>query len=188
MEQNEAELTRLDSQAGDGDLGISMARGAAAIRALPPGSFANPGEALRQLGECLRRAIGGSSGPFYASALLRAARRLGEAPGPSDWAEAFTLAVDAIGELGGARPGDRTMLDALHPAAEAFRSTLEAGQPPTAAWEAALRAAEAGAESTSGMRPRLGRASYLGDRALGVPDAGAAAAVIWLRALSAFVR
>ncbi|MBC9176105.1 DAK2 domain-containing protein, partial [Roseomonas ludipueritiae] len=52
----------------------------------------------------------------------------------------------------------------------------------------AVRAAEAGAEATAAMRPRLGRASYLGDRAIGVPDAGAAAAVIWLRALSPFVR
>ncbi|MFD1107854.1 dihydroxyacetone kinase family protein [Pseudoroseomonas ludipueritiae] len=188
LEQNEAELTRLDSQAGDGDLGISMARGAAAIRALPPVSFAHPEEALRQLGECLRRAIGGSSGPFYATALLRAARRLGPAPGAADWAEAFSQAVQAIGELGGARPGDRTMLDALHPAAEAFQATLARGEPAATAWSAAVRAAEAGAEATAAMRPRLGRASYLGDRAIGVPDAGAAAAVIWLRALSPFVR
>ncbi|RKK03676.1 DAK2 domain-containing protein, partial [Teichococcus wenyumeiae] len=56
------------------------------------------------------------------------------------------------------------------------------------AWGAAVRAAEAGAEATTTMRPRLGRASYLGDRALGAPDAGAAAAVIWLRALSPFVK
>ncbi|RKJ97597.1 dihydroxyacetone kinase subunit DhaK, partial [Teichococcus wenyumeiae] len=138
MEQNEAELTRLDSQAGDGDLGISMARGAAAIRALPPGSFAHPEEALRQLGDCLRRAIGGSSGPFYATALLRAARRLGQAPRAADWAEAFSQAVQAIGDLGGARPGDRTMLDALHPAAEAFQAALKRGEPAATAWGAAV--------------------------------------------------
>jgi dihydroxyacetone kinase len=188
MEQNEAELTRLDSQAGDGDLGISMARGAAAIRALPPGSFADPEEALRQLGECLRRAIGGSSGPFYATALLRAARRLGPAPGISDWADAFSQAVQAIGELGGARPGDRTMLDALHPAAEAFQAALARGEAASVAWGAAVRAAEAGLEATTAMRPRLGRASYLGDRAIGAPDAGAAAVAIWMRALSPFVK
>ncbi|MFC7555080.1 DAK2 domain-containing protein [Pseudoroseomonas wenyumeiae] len=139
-----------------------MARGAAAIRALPPGSFAHPEEALRQLGDCLRRAIGGSSGPFYATALLRAARRLGPTPGVADWAEAFSQAVQAIGDLGGARPGDRTMLDALHPAAEAFHAALERGEPAATAWGAAVRAAEAGAEATATMRPRLGRASYLG--------------------------
>jgi dihydroxyacetone kinase len=75
------------------------------------------------------------------------------------------------------------MLDALHPAAEAFHAALAAGTAPAQAWAAALAAAEQGAEATRTMPPRLGRASYLGDRALGVPDAGAAAAVVWLRAL-----
>ncbi|KAA2211819.1 dihydroxyacetone kinase family protein [Teichococcus oryzae] len=183
LERQEAELTKLDSQAGDGDLGISMARGAAAIRALPDGAFATPAVALRQLGETLRRAIGGSSGPFYATALLRAARQLGDAPSAKDWAEAFAQAVAAIGELGGARPGDRTMLDALHPAAEAFSRAAAAGQSLHAAWAAAIQAATEGADATRSMRPRLGRAAYLGDRAMGVPDAGAAAAVVWMRAL-----
>ncbi|GAV32439.1 PTS-dependent dihydroxyacetone kinase, ADP-binding subunit DhaL [Roseomonas sp. TAS13] len=77
------------------------------------------------------------------------------------------------------------MLDALHPAAEAFQAELEAGRPAPEAWAAAVRAAGDGAERTARMRPRLGRASYLGERALGVPDAGAAAAVVWLRALAA---
>jgi dihydroxyacetone kinase len=184
LERQEAELTRLDSQAGDGDLGISMARGAAAIRALPDGAFATPSVALQQLGEALRRAIGGSSGPFYATALLRAARHLPDSPAAPDWAQAFAQAVAAIGALGGARPGDRTMLDALHPAAEAFSRAVSGGQALPAAWAEAVRAAEAGAEATRGMRPRLGRAAYLGERALGVPDAGAVAALVWMRALS----
>jgi dihydroxyacetone kinase len=91
--------------------------------------------------------------------------------------------VDAIAELGGAKLGDRTMLDALRPAAEAFDRALEAERVPAAAWKEAVQAARAGAEATAAMRPRLGRASYLGDRALGTPDAGAAAAVIWLEAI-----
>ena len=184
VEAAEAELTALDSRAGDGDLGISLARGAAAIRALPEGAFADAPEALARIGGALRRAIAGSSGPFYATALLRAARGLPPEPGPADWAAAFRRGVEAIAELGGARPGDRTMLDALHPAAEAFRTELEAGSPASVAWATAIHAAEEGAEATVRMRPRLGRASYLGERALGVPDAGAAAAVVWLRALA----
>ncbi|APT56104.1 dihydroxyacetone kinase [Roseomonas gilardii] len=184
VEAAEAELTALDSRAGDGDLGISLARGAAAIRALPETAFADAPEALARIGGALRRAIAGSSGPFYATALLRAARDLPPEPGPADWAAAFRRGVEAIAELGGAKPGDRTMLDALHPAAEAFRAELEAGRPASVAWAAAVRAAEEGAEATVRMRPRLGRASYLGERALGVPDAGAAAAVVWLRALA----
>jgi dihydroxyacetone kinase len=140
------------------------------------------------MGNALRRSIGGSSGPFYATALLRAARHLAErAPDATAWAEAFDAAVDAVAELGGARPGDRTMLDALRPAADAFARALKAGKSPTDAWAECVREAEQGAEATARMQPRLGRASYLGERALGVPDAGAAAVVVWLKALTPYL-
>ncbi|MCP3098046.1 dihydroxyacetone kinase subunit DhaK [Myxococcus sp. K15C18031901] len=188
FEASEARLTELDSAAGDGDLGISLSRGAAAIRALPEDAWTAPAQALTAVGQALRRAIGGSSGPFYATALLRAARRLSEGePTASAWADAFVLAVDAIAELGGARPGDRTMLDALRPAAGAFARELASGRPTADAWAIAVREGEQGAEATARMTPRLGRASYLGARAVGVPDAGAAAVVVWLKALTPFV-
>ncbi|RAI57789.1 dihydroxyacetone kinase family protein [Roseicella frigidaeris] len=186
LEAAEARLTELDSAAGDGDLGLSMTRGAAAIRALPDGAWQDARSALAAMGEALRRAIAGSSGPFYATALLRAARSLpeGAPPQPADWARAFEAAVAAIAELGGAKPGDRTMLDALQPAAAGFAAALAGGSPPAVAWVAAVRAAREGAAATAGMRPRLGRASYLGDRTLGTPDAGAAAAVVWLEQIA----
>ena len=185
FEQSEPRLTALDSAAGDGDLGLSLVRGAEAIRALPEDAWTSPARALTAIGNALRRSIGGSSGPFYATALLRAARRLAE--GPADaaaWAEAFDLAVTAVSELGGARPGDRTMLDALRPAADAFAKAVRDGQGAREAWASAVHAAEAGADATSRMQPRLGRASYLGARAVGVPDAGAAAVVVWMKALT----
>jgi dihydroxyacetone kinase len=172
LEAAEPRLTELDAAAGDGDLGISMARGAAAIRALPDGAWADPPTALAALGEALRRALGGSSGPFYAAGLLRAARAMQEG---GDWPAAFRAGIAALAELGGAKPGDRTMLDALAPAAEALSGHGLA---------AAAEAAERGAEATAAMTPRLGRASYLGARAVGLPDAGAAAVAIWLRALA----
>ncbi|NVJ08584.1 dihydroxyacetone kinase subunit DhaK [Myxococcus sp. AM001] len=185
FELSEPRLTALDSAAGDGDLGLSLVRGAEAIRALPEDAWTRPGRALTALGNAFRRSIGGSSGPFYATALLRAARRLAEGPADaSAWAEAFDLAVSAVSELGGARPGDRTMLDALRPAADAFAKAVRGGQGAREAWASAVQAAEAGAEATSRMQPRLGRASYLGARAVGVPDAGAAAVVVWMKALT----
>ncbi|NOG70640.1 dihydroxyacetone kinase family protein [Roseicella sp. DB1501] len=185
LERAEPRLTELDSAAGDGDLGLSMTRGAAAIRALPDGAWRDARGALTAMGEALRRAIAGSSGPFYATALLRAARSLPEgAPQPADWARALEAAVAAIAELGGAKPGDRTMLDALQPAAAAFAKGLAAGQAPQPAWAAAVQAAQDGAAATAQMRPRLGRASYLGDRAIGTPDAGAAAIVTWLEGIA----
>jgi ATP-dependent dihydroxyacetone kinase len=178
-------LTELDSRAGDGDLGISMARGAEAIRALPDTAWATPATALTAIGEAMRRAIGGSSGPFYATALVRAARHLeGSAPAPTAWAEAFAHAVGAVTELGGARRGDRTMVDALDPAAEAFSSALQSGTPVAEAWAVALQAAEDGTAATAAMHPRLGRAAYLGERALGSPDAGASAVLVWMRAIA----
>ncbi|NKC34637.1 DAK2 domain-containing protein [Falsiroseomonas selenitidurans] len=149
---------------------------------MPEAAFATPEAALAAMAGALRRAIAGSSGPFYATALLAASQALhGQAaPGRAAWATAFRAAVAAIGELGGARPGDRTMLDALHPAAEAF-ATAEG--PVAAAWAAAEAAAEEGAAATATMPPRRGRAAYLGDRALGVPDAGASAVLVWMRAI-----
>jgi len=184
LDAQEARLTELDSAAGDGDLGISMARAAAALRALPEEAWTDPVTALTRMGEALRRAIGGSSGPFYATALLRAARSLPEgAPSATDWSRAFAAAVEAIMELGGARPGDRTMVDALHPAAETLARSLAEGRQPAQAWAEAVQAARSGAEATAGMHPRLGRAAYLGGRSLGIPDAGAVAVAIWLEAL-----
>ncbi|MBL8581226.1 MAG: dihydroxyacetone kinase subunit DhaK [Rhizobiaceae bacterium] len=181
----ETELTELDAKAGDGDLGASMARAAEAIRALPEHAWNAPAHALTEVGNALRRAIGGSSGPFYATALLRASRALtGTGAAPEDLAKAFDAAVAAISELGGARRGDRTMVDALAPASAAFRSAIAAGLSPAKALSAAADAANAGAEETRSMRPRLGRASYLGERAVGVPDGGAVAAAIWLRAIA----
>jgi dihydroxyacetone kinase len=185
LEAVEPLLTDLDSKAGDGDLGLSMTRGAEAIRALGEGAWADPPTALAAIGDALRRAIGGSSGPFYATALLRAARALPAMPTPADWAKGFRAGVEALAELGGAKRGDRTMLDALLPAIDAFEASLRRGEGAAIALQAAAAAADAGAAATAAMRPRLGRSSYLGDRVIGIQDGGARAVAIWLRALAA---
>ena len=185
LEAAEPLLTDLDSKAGDGDLGHSMTRGADAIRALGEGAWADPPTALTGIGDALRRAIGGSSGPFCATALLRAARTLPAMPTPADWAKGFRAGVEALAELGGAKRGDRTMLDALLPATDAFEASLARGEGAFLALQASAAAAEAGAAATAAMRPRLGRASYLGERAIGIEDGGARAVAIWLRALAA---
>jgi dihydroxyacetone kinase len=181
----EAVLTDLDTKAGDGDLGASMRRAAEAMLAVPASALSAPDKALAALGMALRRAIAGSSGPFYATALLRAARILADhpSPTPAHWADALAGAAAAIGELGGAKPGDRTMLDALVPAADAFKRSLESGLDAGRAWTAAVDAAQAGAQATAHMTPRAGRASYLGARAIGSPDGGAIAVACWLKAL-----
>lgn len=186
LDAAEPELTALDARAGDGDLGASMQRGAAAIRALPPSACNSPASLLVALGEALRKAIAGSSGPFYATALLRAAATLEGKPVPSasDWMAAYAAAVSAVAELGGARPGDRTMLDALEPARRAWQQGLEAGAAGRRQLAEAAQAAADGAAATAEMVPSLGRAAYLGRRAVGAPDGGAQAVAIWLAAIA----
>jgi ATP-dependent dihydroxyacetone kinase len=175
LEAAEAELSDLDSKAGDGDLGASMVRGANAIRELSSASYSTPSRFLTDLGSSVRRAIAGSSGPFYATALVRAARQLQgqDNPAEADWRRAFAAAIEAISELGGAKRGDRTMLDALYPALDAW----------SAGFAAAALAAREGAMATENLKPKVGRASYLGDRALGIPDGGATAVAIWMDAI-----
>lgn len=169
-------LTEMDQKVGDGDLGMSMARGASSIlhELDTYTSEAAPAVVLRRMSATVRRVVGGTSGPFYAVMLLRAAASLDR--DPTDWAAAFTAAVDGVVELGGAQLGDRTMVDALRPAADAM--AIEG-----ATVDAAVAAAERGAEATAAMRPRLGRSSYLGDRVLGQVDPGAHAVVLWLTAI-----
>lgn len=187
--QNEARLTELDALAGDGDLGASMHRAADAAAALRVEALGTAPQALAALGASLRRAIAGSSGPFYATALLRASRILADTPEPTpqQWARAWRGAIEAISELGGAKAGDRTMLDALVPAVDAFEEALKKGHAAQQAFGAAIAAAEHGAQATAHMHPRVGRASYLGKRAIGSPDGGAVAVVCWLAALKPHV-
>ncbi|GAA1607005.1 dihydroxyacetone kinase family protein [Kribbella hippodromi] len=172
----EDELTRLDQLVGDGDLGLSLARGARAVledKAQYDGS--DDAAVLRGIAGTVRRVVGGTSGPLYAALVLRIA---GTLDAGESWPVAFDAGVRAIAELGGARIGDRTMLDALIPAADALR-TGRLGD--------AVIAARAGTESTADIQAARGRSSYLGDRVLGIVDPGARAVVIQLEAVRATV-
>ncbi len=180
----EPQLTALDQAVGDGDLGISLARGAAAmLDDIAHYDFDNPAAAMASIAVTLRRALGGTSGPLYAVFLLRGATRLAEADGLAAWAAALDTGWRAIGELGDARPGDRTMLDAMAPAAAALSEAAAAGATPASALRSAASAATAGVEATRTMTPRRGRSSYLADRVGDIPDPGAEAVAIWLAAI-----
>jgi dihydroxyacetone kinase len=158
-----------------------------------------PVAVLRATSATLRRSVGGTSGPLYAIMLLRAAAALelalddAAASGtagaePRAWAAALQAGVDGIRAVGGAEVGDRTMVDALSPAAEAFGQALEAGEPWSDALDTAADAAAAGATATADVRARLGRSAYLGDRVLGHPDPGAQAVALWLSAVATSLR
>ena len=180
----EPELTELDRMAGDGDLGVNMARAAKAVEEeLPLYPVEDVGALLKALGNTLRREMGGSSGPLYGAMFLRAGSVLERSAttGWQEWIEALDEGCRAIGELGGAKAGDRTMLDAIVPFVERLRRDAVQDISPEGLIEA-IEAAERGAQATAQMSPRLGRSSYLGDRVLGQVDPGARAVAIWLGA------
>jgi dihydroxyacetone kinase len=181
----EDELTEMDRVTGDGDLGASMTR---AARAVLDAANSYPLDdipaTMKSLGHLLGRELGGSSGPLYAVLFLRCGSVL-EVAGPTglaQWVEALDQGCQAISELGGAKPGDRTMLDALDPFVKTLRQNIGV-KATSELLLAAVEASERGVEATAQMKPRMGRSSYLGDRVLGHPDPGAKAISIWLRAV-----
>jgi dihydroxyacetone kinase-like protein len=181
-------LTQLDAAIGDGDHGTNMRRGFDAVsKALAgQGDGTPPGRLLILAGKTLVATVGGASGPLWGSALRRAGRALGDAESfdGNQLALMLDAAIEGVVELGAASPGDKTMVDALAPAARAMHDALDSGASLEEAVQAAAEAARAGAESTVPMQARKGRASYLGERSIGHQDPGATSASIILAALS----
>jgi dihydroxyacetone kinase-like protein len=184
-------LTQLDAAIGDGDHGINMTRGFDAVsKALAAqGPDTAPGQLLVLAGKTLVSTVGGASGPLWGSAFRAAGRSLGAADGFDG--EALAGALDAglaaVVDLGAAAPGDKTMVDALAPAAATLRERISDGASIAEAVAAAAEAAEAGALATVPMQARKGRASYLGERSIGHQDPGATSAALIMRALQAAV-
>jgi triose/dihydroxyacetone kinase / FAD-AMP lyase (cyclizing) len=179
----EGELTEMDRVTGDGDLGASMARAAKAVLdAASSYPLDDTPATIKALGHLLGRELGGSSGPLYAVLFLRCGSVLEAtgATGLARWVEALDQGCQAISELGGAKPGDRTMLDALDPFVKTLRQDIGVKATPELLL-VAVEASERGVEATAQMKPRMGRSSYLGDRVLGHPDPGAKAISLWLR-------
>lgn len=179
-------LTELDAARGDADHGVNMERGFRAIAdRLHAHAPTSSGQALLDAAGVLRKTMGGTTGPLWAVALRRAGKTLGTThpASPTDLANALLGAGVAISEVGGAQEGDNTMLDALLPAARAMADALAHGQDLPTALTRATDAAQAGAADTADRVATKGRASYLGERAIGQPDPGATSAAIVVAAL-----
>lgn len=187
MEAHKDELTELDQPIGDSDHGINMARGFAAVHELLPSlADASAADTLKKAGSTLVSKVGGSSGPLYGTLFRKVGVALKGADGITAEALAHGLerGIAGIEELGGAKPGDKTMLDAMQPALEALSSAAEKGAALPAALEAAAQAAEKGAEATVPLQARKGRASYLGERSVGHKDPGAASFALLVRTIA----
>ncbi|MER5601221.1 dihydroxyacetone kinase subunit DhaL [Streptomyces sp. NPDC002265] len=169
-------LTALDSPIGDADHGSNLRRGFAAVTAtLEKEAPQTPGAVLTLAGRQLISTVGGASGPLYGTLLRRTGKALGEAAEVDEeqFAVALRAGVDAVMALGGAAPGDKTMVDALVPAVDALAE----------GFGAARTAAEQGAEATVPLQARKGRASYLGERSIGHQDPGATSSALLIAAL-----
>ena len=184
MEENRRQLTKLDSEIGDGDHGNNMNRGfQAALERLENADPATPADVLKAVSMALISKVGGAAGPLYGTAFLRASSALGdkEEVSAEDAAEALEAALGGIKQRGKAEVGDKTIVDALQPAVEAAREAADGGSV-AGVLRAAAGAAEEGAEATVPIRARRGRASYLGARAEGHQDPGATSTYMLLDA------
>lgn len=183
----EAYLTELDQQMGDGDLGITLSKiGAALVEFVDSTPVdGDLGKFLGKAGAAANRAGSSSFGTLLATAFMRAGKTLGakDEVTAAELAAMFAAADAGVQERGKAQLGDKTVVDALHPASEAFGAALRAGQSAREAGLAALAAAEAGRDAVTPLRSKIGRASWVGERTEGKVDAGCEALVVMLGAV-----
>lgn len=187
IEAEKEYLTELDNEIGDGDHGINLARGFAAVeKKLPSLAGGDIGALLKGVGMQLVSTVGGASGPLYGTAFMKAGmacKGLTEIDGPA-FVKAMEAAVDGIKMRGKATEGEKTMLDALCPALKVMQDDVAAGKSLKEALQDAAQAAEKGVEYTKTIIATKGRASYLGERSLGHQDPGATSSLYLLQVLA----
>jgi dihydroxyacetone kinase-like protein len=182
--ENKEYLTQLDSAIGDADHGINMDRGMkAALGRLEGMEGEDIGGLLKTIGMALVSTVGGAGGPLYGTLFLQ----MGTATAgkselePTDWAAALDGAVNGVQMRGKAEVGDKTMIDALIPARDSFRTALAEGASFVEALGRSAEAAEEGMRATIPLVARKGRASYLGERSAGHQDPGATSSYLLIK-------
>ncbi len=190
IQKNKEYLSEIDGAIGDGDHGINMNKGFTMFMERTNLDEVDLSGALKGLGRVLLMEIGGSMGPIYGTffremAKVSAGRERIDA---AIFAQMLRAALTGVQGLGEAQLGDKTMLDTLIPATEAFEKTLAGGGDFPACLDAMEKAAKAGWEGTKDMEARIGRASRLGKRSIGTVDAGATSCWLLLEAFAAGMR
>ena len=188
IEENAQFLTDLDAAVGDNDHGINMARGFKKVGAdLPALEGKDIGAILKKAGMDLVSTVGGSSGPLYGTAFMKAgAKAAGKNEiGMEDFLAMMDEAIGGVQLRGKAVRGEKTMLDAMIPAQEAMKAAAAGGADTSAVLQAGVKAAEEGVEYTKTIIATKGRASYLGERSLGHQDPGATSFTLILKAIAA---
>lgn len=178
---SEAQLSELDRAIGDGDHGSNVARAARALLEQKDALAQAPvAAAIEQAGTTVVMSVGGASGPLYGSLLMSMGRSWQEPRTLETAADALAEGVAAVARRGRSKEGEKTMLDVLIPAADAFRAGGSAAE----RWRAILRAADDGLEATRPLRATKGRAAFVGERSIGHLDAGAASSRLAIHAVA----
>lgn len=189
LARNRVLLDRLDAELGDGDHGENMTAGfAEAVRSVVPADTPDDvGDLLRRLGHQLVSSVGGAGGSLYGTAFIEAGIAVAGLPAltPEDTARALDAAAEGLARRGRCRLGDKTIYDALRPAADTFAAAIASGAGRDVAIMAAIRAARDGMNATTPLVARRGLALRLGDRSRGHQDPGATSCFLLFRALLA---
>lgn len=187
MEAEKDFLTQLDNEIADGDHGINMARGFAAVeRKLPELADKDIGTILKTVGMTLVSAVGGSAGPLYGTAFLKSGMAMAGKTEISldDFLACLKVAIEGVQQRGRAVRGEKTMLDAMVPALEAMAAARASGGDAKTVLAAGIAAAREGVEFTKTIAATKGRASYIGERSIGHQDPGATSFAFLLEAVS----
>ena len=184
---NETYFGELDAVVGDGDFGYSLARGFEIVRdEWETLDRSDPGTFLVKIAGTVSARIGGTSGPIWGTAILRAGAQLRgkDEFDHEDVVRALRASVEGIKARGKAELGEKTLLDALVPAIDTLEAESGAGKAPAEVVRAMATTAREAAENTKPMQARRGRASYTGERSIGSVDAGAMAIAVLLEKLA----
>jgi phosphoenolpyruvate---glycerone phosphotransferase subunit DhaL len=177
IQENKILLCKLDSVIGDGDHGMTIAKGFdAAMEKIEKTQPANISDLFKTTGNAITITIGGVAGPIFGSLFSELGRSISSDIQSVDikvLSTMFSASLAKVMKLGGANPGDKTMVDAFYPAVKSLENSAEEGISIKEALERMVKAAKAGAESTKDMISSKGKSSYSGERSLGYEDAGA---------------
>jgi dihydroxyacetone kinase-like protein len=188
--ENRAYLSEIDGKIGDGDHGVNMAKGFGMAADRIKASDMSLAVAFDTLGTVLMTEIGGSMGPLYGVMFIQFAETIEkvaliDAP---TFAAMLSNGLEGIEAIGSAKVGDKTLLDTLVPAIDAFNAANAGGKSFSDALDALAVAAEKGRDNTKDLVAKIGRASRLGERSIGVLDAGATSCALILKALALGVK
>jgi dihydroxyacetone kinase-like protein len=189
IDTNAMLLSEIDGAIGDGDHGVNMRKGFVRARQRF-GPETDLAAGLETIGDTLLGEIGGSMGPLYGTFFLEMARVCEghEEVDANLFGSMLDAGIEALLDIGGAKVGDKTLVDVMVPAREAYHALLAAGGAFAVALEGMARAADEGRDSTRDLVARVGRASRLGERSRGALDAGATSCALLLNALASSIR